>query len=447
VSEYFDKSPETLFAYALDDARETRSLSAMLAPSYFVQAQMLPYTFQNAILRGNATKIDSMLIRAYIRDRHSIPSPRAVEAVAGGYTEMRRCGVGRGVLHCDVTSLYPSLMLEFGHGPGCDPLGVFLRMLGNLRSFRVKAKAAARASEGAERQNLEAIQQTFKIFINSFYGYLGFGLGHFNDFAQAGEVTRRGRELIQRALADLEGLGAEVIEVDTDGIYFVPPPGADPDAILEKLGAALPPSIRLELDGRYAAMFSYKMKNYVLLGEDGRMTIRGSGLRSRGLERFQRRFMAELFALMLAGRHAEADALFSDYSNRIAEHRIGIDDLMKTETLQDSLEAYSQKRSGKRRNLSAAYELALKGNRPYQSGDQISYYVTGRGKRVKVAEAARMAAEYDRAHPDENVEYYQAKLADLYEKFRPYVITPGLFPAAAAEEEPAQGSLLSDTSE
>ena len=32
------------------------------------------------------------------------------------------------------------------------------------------------------------------------------------------------------------------------------------------------------------------------------MTIRGSGLRSRGLERFQRRFMEELFRLMLAER-------------------------------------------------------------------------------------------------------------------------------------------------
>ena len=33
--------------------------------------------------------------------------------------------------------------------------------------------------------------------------------------------------------------------------------------------------------------------------------------------------------------------------------------------------------------------------------------------------AARMASEYDPANPDENVEYYQAKLAELYEKFRP----------------------------
>ena len=437
ASDYFEREPETLFAYALDDARETRALAAMLSPSYFVQAQIFPYSFQNVVLRGNATKIDALLMRAYLRDGHSIPTAQEPAPVAGGFTEIRRCGVAHGVLHCDVTSLYPSLMLQFRHAPASDRLGVFLKLLGDLRSFRVQAKALVRELAGAERLNLEALQQTFKILINSFYGYLGFSLGHFNDFAQANAVTRRGRDLIRRAVADLEGLGAQVIEVDTDGIYFVPPAGtsgdAAADALVEKLGAAMPEGIRLEIDGRYRAMFSYKMKNYVLLDESGEMTIRGSGLKSRGLERFQRDFMGDIFRLLMEDRRAEIPELYEKYRRRIEEHQIGIGGLMKTETLQDSLEIYRQKVSGKRRNLSAPYELALKSERPYLSGDQISYYVTGRAARVKVAEAARLASEYDPNNPDENVPYYQAKLADLYEKFRPFAERPGLFPAAADE--------------
>ena len=38
-----------------------------------------------------------------------------------------------------------------------------------------------------------------------------------------------------------------------------------------------------------------------------------------------------------------------------------------------------------------------------------------------------MVSEYDPAHPDENVEYYQAKLDELYAKFKPYIDRPGLF--------------------
>ena len=83
VSDYFEHRPEELFAYALDDVRETRALAELLSPSYFVQAQIFPYSYQNAVLRGNATKIDALLMRAYLAARHSIPAPQAPSEVAG----------------------------------------------------------------------------------------------------------------------------------------------------------------------------------------------------------------------------------------------------------------------------------------------------------------------------------------------------------------------------
>jgi hypothetical protein len=54
-----------------------------------------------------------------------------------------------------------------------------------------------------------------------------------------------------------------------------------------------------------------------------------------------------------------------------------------------------------------------------------------------------MAAEYNPDDPDENVEYYQFKLADLYEKFRIFVDRPGLFvPVVETNDNPAQLSLF-----
>jgi DNA polymerase elongation subunit (family B) len=185
------------------------------------------------------------------------------------------------------------------------------------------------------------------------------------------------------------------------------------------------------------------MKNYVLMDEEGDLTIRGSGLRSRGLERFQRRFMEEMFRLLLEDRRGEIPKLHEEYRARLARHEIGIADLMKTETLQDSLDTYRSKIGDNSRNLAAAYELALKAERPYLPGDQISYYVTGRRWTASVNAFAKMAAEYDPAAPDENVEYYQFKLADLYEKFRIFVERPGLFvPVVETDDNPAQLSLF-----
>jgi DNA polymerase I len=454
AGETFARNPEDLCADVLGDVRDTAAIADLLAPSYFVQAQIFPYSFQNVMLRGNATRINALLLRAYLAACHSIPAPQPPSEVMGGYTEVRRCGVARSVMHCDVTSLYPSLMLHHGHAPEGDRLGVFLRALGDLRSFRVQAKAAVRELDGDARRNLEALQQTFKILINSFYGYLGFSLGNFNDFTQANAVTRRGRDLIQAAVAALEEHGAQVIEVDTDGIYFVAPAEIADEAaaqrLIETVSAGLPEGVRLEIDGHYPAMFSYKMKNYVLLEDSGEMTIRGSGLRSRGLEKFQRRFMEEMFRLMVEGRAGEIPALYEDWRERLARHAFGVADLMKTETLQDSPETYRGKIGGKRRNVSAAYELALKAGRPYLSGDQVSYYVAGRGAKVKVSAAARLAAEYDPADPDENVEYYQAKLDELYAKFKPYADRRGLFnaneiqTALDQEDQSEQASMFGD---
>jgi DNA polymerase elongation subunit (family B) len=346
--------------------------------------------------------------------------------VQGGHTEIPYQGVARRVLYCDVTSLYPSVMLTFGTFPRRDSLSVFPALLRDLRSFRVEAKRLARTAETDEaRAYFEALQSTFKILINSFYGYLGFPMGHFNDYQAANRVTAKGRELIQTVMAWLKERGAQVIEVDTDGLYFVAPPDVrtpeDEERLLAEMGRILPEGISLELAGRYQAMFSYKMKNYALLDHAGRLSITGSGLRSRGLELFQREWMEEMFLHLLRGEPQKIRELTQRYAEAFERHTFDVRKFMKTETLQDSLETYRDKVKGSRRNPAAAYELALRSARPYQPGDQVSYYVAGTSKKVKVHEAAKLASEWDPKHPDENVEYYKAKLVELFEKFKPFI--------------------------
>ena len=91
--------------------------------------------------------------------------------------------------------------------------------------------------------------------------------------------------------------------------------------------------------------------------------------------------------------------------------------LMKTDTLQDSLEKYQAKIAGSARNRAAAYELALASGRKYRPGDQISYYITATSKKMPAYEAAKLASEFDPENRDENVDYYVAKLDDLVKKF------------------------------
>jgi DNA polymerase elongation subunit (family B) len=438
---YFDHDSDTLFRHALDKVRETRAISEILSSSYFVEAQIFPYSYQTIPLRGNATKIDALFLREYLHQRHAVPYADEGREVVGGFTEIEHQGPARHVLHCDVTSLYPSIMLVYGLLPKKDDLGVFAGLLRDLRTFRVQAKELVRdAADEESRIYFNALQSTFKILINSFYGYLGFQMGHFNDFDAANQVTAKGRELIQSAVAWLKQQNAKIIEVDTDGIYFVPPDHVETEVeekrFIAELGKTLPKGIELELDGRYPAMFSYKIKNYALLDPQGRLRIKGSGLRSRGLELFQREWLEDMLLLLLKDQKEQIPALFNRYLEDIVKHRKDITWLMKTETLQESLDSYQAKIRAKKRNAAAPYELALKSERPFQPGDQISYYVTGTKAKMKISDNCKLATAWNPRQPDENIEHYKAKLNELFEKFRPWI------EAEATATEPAPSLLL-----
>src|SRR5437016_8545411 len=209
---------------ALCAVRETRAVAELLSPSYFIQAQIFPYNYQDVIVRGNAMRINALFLREYVRQRHSIPEMPLVRGFEGGYTDIFFTGVARDVWHCDIASLYPSIMLQFDCFPATDQLQIFRHLLTDLRTFRLEAKAKMRAQKDpATQHHLQALQNTFKILLNSFYGYLGFAQGHFADFDAAARVTQIGRDLLQNMIDWLTAPGAQVIEVDTDGIYFVPP--------------------------------------------------------------------------------------------------------------------------------------------------------------------------------------------------------------------------------
>src|SRR5947199_1352167 len=424
---YLENS-ETFRRRALCGVRETRALSDLLSPSYFIQAQIFPYNYQDVIVRGNATRINALFLREYFWQRHSIPELPMPRAFEGGYTDIFFTGVARNVWHCDIASLYPSVMLQFECFPATDQLQIFQHLLTDLRTFRLEAKAEMRAEQDpAKQHHLQALQNTFKILLNSFYGYLGFAQGHFADFDAAAHVTQIGRDLLKKMIDWLGKHGAQVIEVDTDGIYFVPPSsveaGVSPaklqlhaagtaattenqvDELQRALAKELPPGIDVEIDEQFDAMFSYKAKNYALLTKAGDVIIKGGALKSRGLEKFQRVFVEEMIKHIMKGKPEAIPQLRDEFERKIRNREWKIDMLMKTDTLQDSLDKYRAKIAGSARNRAAAYELALASGRNYKPGDQISYYVKATPKKVPAYEAAKLASEFDPQNRDDKVDY------------------------------------------
>jgi DNA polymerase, archaea type len=329
------EDPERVRRYAEQDVEETRRLAELVFPTEFYQAQMVPESFQNVATGGSGEKINSLLIREYLQAGQAVPLPRPPVACPGGHTEIRETGLLRRVVKADVESLYPSIMLNYGIRPETDTLDVFLPMLSELTTRRLDAKARVRDCAASERSYWDGLQSSFKILINSFYGYLGVPTFHFNDFQAASRITTTGQEIVKQVADELERGGSRVIEIDTDGVYFIPPPEVETEeaeaAYVERVGSRLPHGIRLTHDGRYAVMLSLKIKNYVLVDYAGKKMLKGASLRSRADERFGRQLLTQAVDFLIA---EDLDGLAAEYerlSREISEGLLPIEQFQRRE--------------------------------------------------------------------------------------------------------------------
>lgn len=406
-------------AYLEDDLRETQGLADQLLPTYFEQTRTFPILLQEATLRGATSKIDLLFLEEYYHARQSCPLPPEVKPFEGGYTRSFQEGVFHHVLHFDVASLYPSLLLHIGRNPKNDTLGVFIPLLSRLREYRLKYKQLARSAPNEEeRSEAQARQANFKILINSFYGYLGFSGARFGDGELAAEVTRRGRELLQALIDEFAKHGCTILEADTDGIYLSSAQYFDnPDALLALVAPILPEGIDLEYDGKYAAMFCYKAKNYALYGGE-KITLRGSALRSRGTEPFLKKLTDQLIGFLLGAAPDSPLVLLEDYRKKIGALALPIEQLAKGETLSQNLDAYERfiAEGGKPRRASA--EAALKLSPRPRMGDRIVYYIAASNQgRANDWQRARALALYDAASAPYDAAYYLEKLNDWVERY------------------------------
>ncbi len=421
ISETWLKDPDLLVRYAFDDVRETRLIAEHLSRTNFYLSQMLPYNY-GQIPRGSAAKIESLFVREYLRKKHSIPRPGSGRQTSGGYTDVFLRGVAGPIIHADVESLYPSLMITYNISPPTDELGVFQKTLKHLTKLRLATKKEMREeNDPVMKSRLDAAQSSLKILINSFYGYLGYSRGIFNDFAAADMVTETGQKILRQMIAAIGERGGTLLEVDTDGLYFVPPENSRGEEEEKKfvagLARSLPSGINLTMDGRYEKMLSYKKKNYALLGYDGKVKIRGSALISRSMERFAREFIHETISFMLHEDIEGIHRLFSDYTHKITYRELPLMKMVRTEAVRETIDEYLAAVKAGRRNRTATFEAAINAGISLKSGDRVSYFIVGNDPSPRTFMNAVLFDEKDTAPQEYNALYYSRKLNEYAERF------------------------------
>lgn len=118
-------------------------------------------------------------------------------------------------VHWDISSFYPSIMVQYGVAPAHLDQKVFVKLIKWIRDTRVTAKHTKGDIDGVPTNILAAV---LKIVINAIYGKLGFEHGDLCDRLAVLKVTINGQLMIMMLCEELELNGIEVISANTDGI-------------------------------------------------------------------------------------------------------------------------------------------------------------------------------------------------------------------------------------
>lgn len=451
VHQVFREDPERVRRYAKDDVAEAAGLGRLLGGAAFALAKMAPRRYERLADAGAATGVlDPMLVRAYLRAKAALPTHQAGDGTAhsGAALHLFACGVAQRIVKADVASLYPSLMRQYGIGPQRDRLGVMLALVDQLVEQRLSAKASAQRAErgSAERFTQEAISAAMKLVVNSAYGYLAaVGLTRFADVHAANEVTRRGREVLTLLCRELALRGVQLLEADTDGVYFAVADHlseADERRIVAEVAALLPPLVKLEFEGRYAAMLSHEPKNYALKPYSGALVLRGVAFRSSRSEPFGQAFLGRAIQCLLSGDLVGVREAYVATTIALRRRTLSSFDVSARVRLTKTPAEYLATRA-QRRELS--YEaLLVNGHSDWAPGQRIRVYRAAHGRAGLLLDSEALEAPgAPTSNPDPrdyDVEYYLRLLRVTFAARLARGLAPEDFAAICAD--PAQPSLF-----
>lgn len=442
IHEVYCTDPDRVRRYAASDVTEVAALARLLGGAAFALARMAPRRYERLADAGPATGvIDPLLARAYLRAGEALPAyvPGDGTVHSGAALVLFNAGALQRVVKVDVASLYPSLMRAYRIGPARDHLQALLFLVDRLVEQRLAAKARAKAaSAGSDEQfTQDAISAAMKLVVNSAYGYLaaGEGLTRFADVHAANVVTRRGRETLMLMCRALAERGAELIEADTDGVYFAVPDSwteTQERAMVAEVAALLPPLVRLEFEGRYAAMLSHEAKNYALLSYDGKLTLRGVAFRSSRAEPFGETFLRRAIHALLAGDIAAVRTAYVEMVTALRTRSLPTIEVAARVRLRKSPAAYARTRETRRDFAYEAVWQHTKGQ--WQVGDRVRVYRAGDGTgRVLDEVDGEVWVEQDRR--DYDAAYYVALLRRIYATRLARALSPDDFQLVFADTE------------
>lgn len=313
---YKDKTEwEKIKKYCSQDAEDSLKLFDKFIPPYFFLAQTTPKRLQNIIEGASGSQINSILVRSYLQEGWGIPKAADKVEYQGAISE-GNSGIYNNVFKVDVTSLYPSIILQYElYDKQKDPKGNLLKLTKEFTNSRIAYK---KLYQETKQEYYNHLQQIGKIGANSIYGFLGAPGLNFNSPSIASFITEKGREVLTNAVDWCNYNNFKLVNCDTDSISFCKQNGEpisqdERATLLKDLNSYYPEKIRFADDGYYPKVVVLKAKNYILLKENGKLIFKGSGLRASTKEKALQEFLQAVGKYLIYDLTNDLPKLYNDY--------------------------------------------------------------------------------------------------------------------------------------
>lgn len=376
---------EKIKRYCVDDADDALALFDLMAAPFFYMTQSIPKSFQSMIESASGSQLNSLMVRSYLQEGHSIPKTSSQVEFEGAISEGNP-GIYRNVHKVDVSSLYPSIILQYEvYDRAKDPQANFLNMVKSFTETRLKYKRQLKETGNAK---YDALQGAFKILINSAYGFMGAPGLAFNSPQNAAFITKTGREILTKAIEWSKLKGFTLVNCDTDSISYCrfnaePFTNEERDSLLIDLNSLYPDKIRFEDDGYYNTVVVLKAKNYVLW--DGKkIKIKGSAIKASTKERALKELIGETIQYILDGKENDLTSLYHKY----VKEALSVKDIKRWASRKSITEAVLNPERTNEQKVADALE-----GQEFQPGDRRYFYFKSDGS-LSVVE--NFDGDYDR---------------------------------------------------
>src|SRR5262249_28253593 len=142
--------------------------------------------------------------------------------------------------------------------------------------------------------------------------------------------------------------------------------------VVAEVAALLPPLVRLEFEGRYAAMLSHEPKNYALLTYDGQLHLRGVAFRSSRFEPVGEAFLRRAIAHLLAGDLPGVQAVYRETVSALRGRKLPTSQVAARVRLTKTPQQYLATRAARREHMYEA--LLTAGHTTWRRSEHITVY-------------------------------------------------------------------------